>query len=210
MRLRRTLRHKPRFESRSASETRDEIEDHHHPCAETMEVGASRRRHARRDLSPRTPLAVNSAAHHSLPSLLSLRRNAALSMPHRRSAGALARGRRRSIDLPRPFRASKGRSPAARGARSGRLAMGFLRLAPAAEHIGLAEGFETAWAASLLHDEFPGMGDAWRRSLCDRQPSTGRKTRHDFCRLRRAGSSRPLSHSSSTARNSRCGSRPRQ
>jgi hypothetical protein len=32
---------------------------------------------------------------------------------------------------------------------------GLLRLAPAAEHIGLAEGFETAWAASLLHDEFP-------------------------------------------------------
>lgn len=37
----------------------------------------------------------------------------------------------------------------------GPLGDGLLRLAPAAEHIGLAEGFETAWAASLLHDEFP-------------------------------------------------------
>jgi hypothetical protein len=30
-----------------------------------------------------------------------------------------------------------------------------MRLAPAAEHIGLAEGFETAWAASFLHDDIP-------------------------------------------------------
>ena len=82
----------------------------------------------------------------------------------------------RKADVPHPRRAI------------GPLGDGLLRLAPAAEHIGLAEGFETAWAASLLHDEFPGMGDARRRSLCDRHPSPGRKTRHDFCRLRCAGS----------------------
>ena len=34
----------------------------------------------------------------------------------------------------------------------------------------------------------PRLGDARRRSLCDRHPSPGRKTRHDFCRLRCAGS----------------------
>ena len=34
----------------------------------------------------------------------------------------------------------------------GPLGAGALRLAPAARHIGLAEGFETAWAAMLLHN----------------------------------------------------------
>ena len=34
----------------------------------------------------------------------------------------------------------------------GPLGAGALRLAPVAEHIGLAEGFETAWAAQLMHD----------------------------------------------------------
>ena len=32
---------------------------------------------------------------------------------------------------------------------------GLLRTAPAASHIGLAEGFESAWGASLLHDGMP-------------------------------------------------------
>jgi len=40
----------------------------------------------------------------------------------------------------------------------GPLGAGALRLAPVAEHIGLAEGFETAWAAQLLHDM-----PVWRR-----------------------------------------------
>jgi putative DNA primase/helicase len=34
----------------------------------------------------------------------------------------------------------------------GPLGAGALRLAPVAEHIGLAEGFETAWAAQLVYD----------------------------------------------------------
>jgi putative DNA primase/helicase len=50
---------------------------------------------------------------------------------------------RRKADVPHPRRAI------------GPLGDGLLRLAPAAEHIGLAEGFETAWAASLLHENFP-------------------------------------------------------
>lgn len=37
----------------------------------------------------------------------------------------------------------------------GPLGDGMLRLAPAAAHLGIAEGFETAWAASLLHDGAP-------------------------------------------------------
>ena len=37
----------------------------------------------------------------------------------------------------------------------GPLGEGLLRTAPAASHIGLAEGFETAWGASLLHDGMP-------------------------------------------------------
>jgi len=37
----------------------------------------------------------------------------------------------------------------------GPLGAGLLRTAPAASHIGLAEGFETAWGASLLHDGMP-------------------------------------------------------
>lgn len=37
----------------------------------------------------------------------------------------------------------------------GPLADGLLRLAPAADHLGLAEGFETAWATSLSHDNTP-------------------------------------------------------
>jgi putative DNA primase/helicase len=37
----------------------------------------------------------------------------------------------------------------------GPLGEGLLRTAPAACHIGLAEGFETAWGASLLHDGLP-------------------------------------------------------
>lgn len=49
----------------------------------------------------------------------------------------------RKADVPHPRRAI------------GPLRDGLLRLAPAAEHLGLAEGFETAWAASPLHDEFP-------------------------------------------------------
>jgi hypothetical protein len=49
----------------------------------------------------------------------------------------------RKADVPHPRRAI------------GPLGNGLLRLAPAAEHIGLAEGFETARAASLLHDNFP-------------------------------------------------------
>lgn len=34
----------------------------------------------------------------------------------------------------------------------GPLGAGALRLAPVADHLGLAEGFETAWAAMLIHD----------------------------------------------------------
>ncbi|MDJ0450954.1 MULTISPECIES: toprim domain-containing protein [Methylocystis] len=49
----------------------------------------------------------------------------------------------RKADVPHPRRAI------------GPLGDGLLRLAPAAEHIGLSEGFETAWAASLLHDDLP-------------------------------------------------------
>ena len=49
----------------------------------------------------------------------------------------------RKADVPHPRRAI------------GPLGDGLLRLASAAEHIGLAEGFETAWAASLLHDDIP-------------------------------------------------------
>jgi putative DNA primase/helicase len=49
----------------------------------------------------------------------------------------------RKADVPHPRRAI------------GSLGDGLLRLAPAAEHIGLAEGFETALAASLLHENFP-------------------------------------------------------
>ncbi len=37
----------------------------------------------------------------------------------------------------------------------GPLGDALLRLAPAAEHLGLAVGFETAWAASLLENGFP-------------------------------------------------------
>ena len=48
----------------------------------------------------------------------------------------------------------------------GLLGDGLLRLAPAVEHIGLAEGFETAWAASMLHDEIP----VWATLGADRYP----------------------------------------
>lgn len=37
----------------------------------------------------------------------------------------------------------------------GPLGDGLLRTAPVASHIGLAEGFESAWGASLLHDGMP-------------------------------------------------------
>jgi hypothetical protein len=37
----------------------------------------------------------------------------------------------------------------------GPLSGGLLRTAPAASHIGLAEGFESAWGASLLHEGMP-------------------------------------------------------
>lgn len=37
----------------------------------------------------------------------------------------------------------------------GPLGQGALRTAPAARHIGLAEGFETSWGASLLHNGLP-------------------------------------------------------
>lgn len=37
----------------------------------------------------------------------------------------------------------------------GPLGEGLLRTAPAASHIGLAEGFESAWGASLLHEGMP-------------------------------------------------------
>jgi putative DNA primase/helicase len=37
----------------------------------------------------------------------------------------------------------------------GPLGTALLRTAPAAEHLGLAEGFETAWGATLLHDRMP-------------------------------------------------------
>jgi putative DNA primase/helicase len=49
-------------------------------------------------------------------------------------------GGQRKADVPEPRRAI------------GPLGAGALRLAPVAEHIGLAEGFETAWAAQLMHD----------------------------------------------------------
>jgi hypothetical protein len=49
-------------------------------------------------------------------------------------------GGRRKADVHEPRRAI------------GPLDAGALRLAPVADHIGLAEGFETAWAAQLLHD----------------------------------------------------------
>ncbi|MDE2579118.1 MAG: hypothetical protein KGL46_09955 [Hyphomicrobiales bacterium] len=50
---------------------------------------------------------------------------------------------RRKADVPYPRRAV------------GPLGEGLLRTAPAAPHIGIAEGFETAWAASLMHDRLP-------------------------------------------------------
>jgi hypothetical protein len=49
-------------------------------------------------------------------------------------------GGRRKADVPEPRRAI------------GPLGAGALRLAPVAEHIGLSEGFETAWAAQLIHE----------------------------------------------------------
>ena len=50
---------------------------------------------------------------------------------------------RSKADVPSPRRAV------------GPLGDGLLRTAPAASHIGLAEGFESAWGASLLHDGMP-------------------------------------------------------
>ena len=49
-------------------------------------------------------------------------------------------GGMRKADVPEPRRAI------------GPLGAGALRLAPIADHLGLAEGFETAWAAQLMHD----------------------------------------------------------
>ena len=50
---------------------------------------------------------------------------------------------RSKADVPSPRRAV------------GPLGDGLLRTAPAASHIGLAEGFESAWGASLLHNGMP-------------------------------------------------------
>ena len=50
---------------------------------------------------------------------------------------------RSKADVPSPRRAV------------GPLGDGLLRTAPAASHIGLAEGFESAWGASLLHEGMP-------------------------------------------------------
>ncbi|WP_442755777.1 hypothetical protein ACNHKD_03715 [Methylocystis sp. JAN1] len=50
---------------------------------------------------------------------------------------------RRKADVEKPRRAI------------GPLGQGLLRTAPAARHIGLAKGFETSWAASLLHNGLP-------------------------------------------------------
>lgn len=54
---------------------------------------------------------------------------------------------------------------------------GALRLAPAAEHIGLAEGFETAWAAMLIHNvpTWATLG-AERYQLVKLPPTTRRVT----------------------------------
>lgn len=59
----------------------------------------------------------------------------------------------------------------------GPLGEGVLRLAPAAEHIGLAEGFETAWAAMLIHNvpTCATLG-AERYSLVKLPPTTRRVT----------------------------------
>ena len=59
----------------------------------------------------------------------------------------------------------------------GPLGDALLRLAPVAEHLGLAEGFETAWAASLLENGAP----VW----ATRYAPAERSTRHHLCRLRR-------------------------
>lgn len=49
-------------------------------------------------------------------------------------------GGRRKADVPEPRRSI------------GPLGVGALRLSPVADHLGLAEGFETAWAAQLMHE----------------------------------------------------------
>ncbi|MBU6529340.1 toprim domain-containing protein (plasmid) [Methylocystis sp. MJC1] len=52
-----------------------------------------------------------------------------------------------------------------------------MRLAPAAEHIGLAEGFETAWAAMLIHNlrTWATLGEG-RYQLVKLPPTTRRVT----------------------------------
>jgi hypothetical protein len=60
----------------------------------------------------------------------------------------------------------------------GPLGEGLLRTAPAASHIGLAEGFETAWGASLLHDGMPVWATlgAERFSIVTLPPTVSRVT----------------------------------
>ena len=94
-------------------------ENHDRPRLAALARGDRRRRYTRRNLFALALSAGESAQNHSLPQILPLRRNPALSLSRRPLGDAL------------------------------------LRLAPVAEHLGLAEGFETAWAASLLENGAP-------------------------------------------------------